>query len=50
MKEQRIPFSCRVTSKTNNAMIIDSIIKQVTNEGGQFMPENNGVISNANVT
>jgi hypothetical protein len=31
-------------------MIIDSIIKQVTNEGGQFLLENNGVISNADET
>jgi hypothetical protein len=33
--------------KTKNEMIIDSIIKQVTNEGGQILLENNGVISNA---
>ena len=32
--------------KTKNAMIIviGSIIKQVTNEGGQFLLENNGVV------
>ena len=29
-------------------MIIDSIIKQVTNEGCQFLLENNQVITNAN--
>ena len=27
-----------------NAIIIGSIIKQVTNEGGQFSLENNGVV------
>ena len=27
-----------------NAIIIGSIIKQVTNEGGQFLLENNGVV------
>ena len=33
-----------------NTMIIDSIIKQVTNEGCQCLLENNGVISNADET
>jgi hypothetical protein len=30
--------------ETKNAMIIGLIIKQVTNEGGQFLLENNGVV------
>jgi hypothetical protein len=30
--------------ETKNAIIIGSIIKQVTTEGGQFSLENNGVV------
>jgi hypothetical protein len=42
--------SCGVTLKSKNEMIIDSINKQVTNEGGQCLLENNKVISNADET
>ena len=44
VKEMKNTFLMQGNFETKNAMIIGSIIKQVTNEGGQFLLENNGVV------
>jgi hypothetical protein len=43
VKETKNTFLMHGNFETNNVMIIGSIIKQVTNEGGHFLLENNGV-------
>jgi hypothetical protein len=44
VKEMKNTFLMQGNFETKNAIIIGSIIKQVTNEGGQFLLENNGVV------
>ncbi len=43
-KEMKNTFLMQSNFETKNAMIVGSIIKQVTNEGGQLLLENNGVV------